>query len=68
MKTKYNQQVSLVRLENLFPSLLMDGRLGDDILHVVVAFDEVESHCYIITAYKPDMEHFENDLKTRRKL
>jgi len=42
--------------------------LEDDVLHVVVAFDEVESCCYIITAYSPDMEHFESDLKTRRTL
>jgi hypothetical protein len=50
-----------------FPSLLIDGRLKDDVLHVVVAFDDIESCCYVITAYKPDLEHFENDLKTRRK-
>jgi len=50
-----------------FPSLLLDGRLEDDVLHVVVAFDDGESYCYIITAYRPDIEHFENDLKTRRK-
>jgi len=54
--------------DNPFPSLLVDGRLEDDVLHVVVAFDEVESCCYIITAYSPDMEHFESDLKTRRTL
>lgn len=53
--------------DNPFPSLLLDGRLGDDVLHVVVAFDEAESYCYVITAYTPDLEHFENDLKTRRK-
>jgi len=49
-----------------FPSLLIDGRLEDDVLHVVVAFDETESYCYVITAYRLDMEHFESDLKTRR--
>jgi len=53
--------------DNPFPSLLIDGRLENDVLHVVVAFDEVESCCYIITAYSPDLEHFENDLKTRRE-
>jgi len=50
-----------------FPGLLVDGRLNDEVLHVVVAFDEIESCCYIITAYRPDLEHFEGDLKTRRK-
>jgi len=50
-----------------FPSLLLDGRMEGDVLHVVVAFDEAESYCYVITAYRPDLEHFEDDLKTRRK-
>jgi hypothetical protein len=50
-----------------FPSLLLNGRSGRDVLHVVVAFDETESYCYVITVYRPDLEHFENDLKTRRK-
>jgi hypothetical protein len=50
-----------------YPSLLLDGRSGREVLHVVVAFDEAESYCYVITAYRPDREHFENDLKTRRK-
>ena len=51
-----------------FPSMLMmDGRPGDEVLHVVVAFDAAKSYCYVITAYRPDLEHFESDFKTRRK-
>jgi len=50
-----------------YPSLLLDSRIGEDVLHVVVAFDEAASYCYVITVYRPDLEHFEKDLKTRRK-
>ena len=34
---------------------------------MVAAYDEVNHYSYIITAYKPDLDHFEEDLKTRRK-
>ncbi|MCK5535592.1 MAG: DUF4258 domain-containing protein [Bacteroidales bacterium] len=36
-------------------------------LHVVASLDEEQSIVYIITAYRPDNENFENDFKTRRK-
>jgi len=32
---------------------------------VVVAFNESESYCYVITAYRPDLERFENDLPVK---
>jgi len=35
-------------------------------LHVVVAIDIEAEWCYIITAYRPDSEHFEQDFKTRK--
>jgi hypothetical protein len=35
-------------------------------LHVVAAFDEKAKVCLIVTAYRPDPEHFEVDYKTRR--
>jgi hypothetical protein len=50
-----------------FPSALMFGKAGERILHIVVGFDKEEEGCYIITVYEPDTEHFESDLKTRRK-
>jgi len=34
-------------------------------LHVVAAIDKDAEWCYIITAYRPDSEHFESDYKTR---
>jgi hypothetical protein len=36
-------------------------------LHVVAALEEPIPRVYIITAYEPDLEHFENDFRTRRK-
>jgi hypothetical protein len=36
-------------------------------LHVVIAFDESNGFCSIITTYEPDLEHFEEDYKTRRR-
>jgi Domain of unknown function (DUF4258) len=36
-------------------------------LHVVVAVDRDARICHVITAYRPDLEHFEPDFRTRRK-
>lgn len=50
-----------------YPSALFFGRIRGNPLHVVAAFDYKSNYCFIITAYKPDLEHFESDYKTRRK-
>ena len=39
---------------------------GTKPLHAVLVWDAEERVCHLITAYKPDLEHFEADLKTRR--
>ncbi len=36
-------------------------------LHVVAAADPVARMCHVITAYRPDLEHFEPDFRIRRK-
>jgi len=36
-------------------------------LHIVLSYDETNHATYIITAYQPDLNHFETDLKTRRR-
>ena len=61
------EPVALYADDRPFPSMLLDGRQGLDVLHVAVAFDEHERTCHIVTAYRPDTEHFEDDLKTRRR-
>jgi len=35
-------------------------------LHVVLSYNESNHKTYIITAYEPDLNHFEADFKTRR--
>lgn len=49
-----------------FPNALFLGWLEGMPLHVVAALDSQSSCCYVITAYKPNLEHFEPDYKTRR--
>lgn len=51
----------------LFPSGLFLGWHQDKPLHVVAALDETVPEVYVITAYEPDLEHFEAEFKTRRK-
>lgn len=36
-------------------------------LHVVVAADPIARICHVITAYRPDLEYFEPDFRSRRK-
>jgi len=49
------------------PSGLIHGFDNESPLHVVVAIDINIEWCYIITAYRPDSKHFEQDFKTRKK-
>jgi hypothetical protein len=46
--------------------LIFSSRLKP--LHVVLAYNEENQTIYIITVYIPDLKHFENDLKTRKKI
>ncbi len=50
-----------------YPSALFLGWIRGEPLHAVAAFDALTGWCFIITAYKPDLEHFESDYKTRRQ-
>lgn len=50
-----------------YPSALLLGWVKSQPIHAVVAFDSLTGWCFVITAYKPDLEHFESDYKTRRK-
>jgi Domain of unknown function (DUF4258) len=49
------------------PSALFLGRCRDRPLHIVAALNETEPKAFVITAYEPDLEHFEPDYRTRRK-
>ena len=48
------------------PSGLFLGFISETPLHVVVAVDSSTNWCYVITAYHPDLYHFEADYKTRK--
>jgi len=49
-----------------YPSALCLGWIEGKPLHVVVALDAQAQWAYIITAYEPDLEHFEPDYRTRK--
>jgi hypothetical protein len=49
-----------------YPSALFLAWINNEPLHVVAALDNETKWCFVITAYKPDLEHFESDFKTRR--
>ncbi len=49
-----------------FPSFLLLGPVRTRPLHVVVAVEARSKTCYIVTAYVPDPEVWEDDLTTRR--
>lgn len=49
------------------PSALFLGWVEGTPLHVVAAQCPERNWCFVITAYKPDLEHFESDYKTRRR-
>lgn len=50
-----------------FPSALFLGWREKKPMHVVAALNESIPKVFIITAYEPDLEHFEPDFRTRRK-
>lgn len=49
-----------------YPSCLILGVEAEPV-HVVVSVDPVARICHVITAYRPDLEDFESDFKTRRQ-
>ena len=50
-----------------YPSALFLGWNQERPLHVVAALDQAVPEVHIITAYEPDLDHFEADFRTRRK-
>ena len=49
-----------------FASALFLGWIGPRPLHVVVAFDPETERTFVITAYEPDLQHFEPGFRVRR--
>lgn len=42
-------------------------RIAEKPLHVVAAGDADAGICHIVTVYRPDLDHFEPDFRTRKK-
>ena len=49
-----------------YPSALFFGLTQGEPVHVVAGFDSESGCCFVITAYRPDLDHFELDYRTRR--
>jgi len=49
-----------------FPSCLVLGFTGQEPLHVVTGLDKANQTVHIITAYRPGLNKFEKDFKTRK--
>lgn len=50
-----------------FPSRLMLGHIAGRPLHVVLARDDESETCYVVTAYQPDPELWDEGYRTRRR-
>jgi hypothetical protein len=50
-----------------YPSALLLGFVGPRPVHVVVAKDERTSDCYVVTAYVPEAETWNDGFRTRKK-
>lgn len=49
-----------------YPSVLVFNTIGGRPLHSVVSYNREENTAYVITAYEPSLNVFEDDFKTRR--
>ncbi|MCK5232415.1 MAG: DUF4258 domain-containing protein [Desulfobulbaceae bacterium] len=49
-----------------YPSYLLNGIADNKPLHLVVALDNSNSSCYIVTVYIPDPAQWTNNYQTRR--
>ena len=49
------------------PSYLVYSKYSEKVFHVLFAADVEEDNVRIITAYYPNVDEWEDDMKTRRK-
>ncbi len=70
-RNQVKQTITLGRIiekypdDSPLPSVLI-ATFEPEPLHVVVAYDAESLQCHVITAYRPDLAHFEADFITRR--
>ncbi len=73
--TKDDVQFAIVEGESImeypndqpYPGCLLLSFSDNSPLHVVVARNTEDNSCYVITAYKPSLQLWESDFKTRKK-
>jgi len=53
--------------DKYLPSYLIYAEYRADVVHILIAVDSVNDVVTIITAYRPDREEWERDLRTRRQ-
>ena len=61
------EMIEVYESDKPFPSALFYKMINTIPIHVTVALDEGQNKAYIITAYEPSLDVFENDFKTRKK-
>jgi len=60
------EQIEDYPSDSPFPSGLFLATIGTKVIHIVAALDVENEVIYIISAYEPDEEHFETDMRIRR--
>lgn len=53
--------------DKYLPSYLIYALFNNQVIHLQIAIDREENNIRIITAYKPNLDKWEKDFKTRRK-
>jgi len=53
--------------DKYLPSYLVWAKYEGDVFHILFAADVPNSHVRVVTAYRPNREDWEADLKTRRR-
>jgi hypothetical protein len=54
--------------DKYLPSYLIYAKYGEEVFHIQIAIDKENNNIRIVTTYKPTLDKWENDLKTRRKV
>jgi hypothetical protein len=58
--------VEVYPTDKYLPSYLILARYGQDAFHILFAIDTEGDNVRVVTAYRPSMDEWEADLKTRR--
>lgn len=62
---RYGETIKEYPEDKPYPSFLLLNFINNEPLHVVVARNEADNLCFVITAYKPDASRWSNDFKNK---